>query len=101
MMFFRGVLGQGIRPKVDFGEIDSEIPHIRLGGEFLFSRGLVGCSLDLQFARVPVLQASLMTPKSLTLGTLSSDTNQHGACSQVWVHEVLALQVFHGLADIE
>lgn len=73
MMFFRVVLGQGIRPKVDFAEIDSEIPHIRLGGEFLFSRGLVGCSLDLQFARVPVLQASLMTPKSLTLGTLSSD----------------------------
>lgn len=55
--------------------MDSQTLHIRLGREFLFSQGLVGCILDLQFARVPVLQTSLMTPKSLTLGTLSSDTS--------------------------
>lgn len=55
--------------------MDSEILHIRLGGEFLFSQGLVGCPLYLQFTFVLVLQASLMTPKSLTLGTLCLETS--------------------------
>lgn len=75
-------------------EKDSRTPSPRLDGEFLLFQGLRGCSLDLKLACVLRRGDLFGEVKSVTLATLSSNT-----FSQVPVHKVVVLQVFHGLSD--